>query len=76
MKRMAAAMKDVDYESKCEAWLKAGSEALETHLWNSAARSYFNFNEPETKTKSDYVFGYQLDGVPVALLSRITHLLN
>jgi uncharacterized protein (DUF608 family) len=62
MRRMAMAMDDAAYAAKCEAWLSAGGAALEAHLWNAPAKSYYNFNEPETKTTSEYVFGYQLDG--------------
>ena len=41
MRRMAAAMKDAPYVAKCDAWLSAGTEALEEHLWNEKAGSYF-----------------------------------
>ena len=41
MRRMAAAMKDAPYVAKCDAWLSAGTEALEKHLWNEKAGSYF-----------------------------------
>ena len=58
----AVVMEDEAYVTKCDRWLTAGTAALETHLWNADAKSYFNFNEPETKQVSDYVFGYQLDG--------------
>ena len=60
MKRMAEAMDDAEYIKKCDEWLEAGSEALEKHLW--AGTYYLNFNEPESNTKSDLIFGYQLDG--------------
>ena len=60
MRRMAAAMGDDAYHARCDAWLEAGAQALEEHLW--AGEYYLNFNEPETGQKSDLVFGYQLDG--------------
>ena len=60
MRRMADAMGDEDYRARCDAWLEAGAQALEEHLW--AGEYYLNFNEPETGQKSDLVFGYQLDG--------------
>ncbi len=64
MRRMAEAMGDKDYVAQCDAWLHAGAQALEQHLW--AGSYYLNFNEPETGNKSDLVFGYQLDGQWVA----------
>jgi uncharacterized protein (DUF608 family) len=60
MRRMSEKMGDKEYLKKCTDWLEAGSKALEEHLW--AGQYYLNFHEPETKTKSDLVFGYQLDG--------------
>ena len=60
MQRMAQAMGDQDYLQKCDRWLAAGQAAFEKYLW--AGRYYLNFYEPETSTRSDYIFGYQLDG--------------
>jgi len=60
MRRMAEAMGDVDYVTKCDQWLAAGSEVLEDKLWNG--RYYLNFNDPDNDLKSDLIFGYQLDG--------------
>ncbi len=60
MRRMAAAMGDAAYAAQCDAWLAAGAQALEEHLW--AGSYYLNFNEPESGQKSDLIFGYQLDG--------------
>jgi uncharacterized protein (DUF608 family) len=60
MRRMAEAMRDEAYRTKCDAWLAAGAQALEDHLW--VGDYYLNFNEPETQQKSDLIFGYQLDG--------------
>lgn len=64
MRRMAEAMGDSAYVATCDAWLHAGQAALEEHLW--AGSYYRNFNEPETGTVSDLIFGYQLDGEWVA----------
>jgi uncharacterized protein (DUF608 family) len=60
MRRLAEAMHDAGYMAQCDVWLRAGAEALEAQLWNGTY--YLNFNEPETGTKSELVFGYQLDG--------------
>lgn len=60
MRRMADVMGDEQYRAQCDAWLTAGAQALEEHLW--AGDYYLNFNEPETYQKSDLIFGYQLDG--------------
>ncbi|MBX3011712.1 MAG: hypothetical protein KF832_09390 [Caldilineaceae bacterium] len=60
MRRMADAVGDVAYREQCDAWLAAGAQALEDHLWTGDY--YLNFNEPESSQKSDLIFGYQLDG--------------
>ena len=60
MRDLAETVGDQDYLQKCDSWLKAGAKALEEYLW--AGKYYLNFYEPETNTKSDLVFGYQLDG--------------
>jgi len=60
MKRIAEAMGDAEYVEKCDQWLKAGAKVLEDVLWNGTY--YLNFYDPESDTKSDLIFGYQLDG--------------
>lgn len=60
MRRMAEAMGDTEYVAKCDELLNAGADVLENKLWNG--RYYLNFNDPESDTKSDLIFGYQLDG--------------
>jgi uncharacterized protein (DUF608 family) len=60
MKRMAQAMGDTEYAEQCDRWLEAGDKTLEEKLWNG--RYYLNFSDPETGTRSDLIFGYQLDG--------------
>lgn len=60
MERMARAMGDDGYARQCATWLEAGASALEEHLW--AGQCYRNFSEPETGSRSDLIFGYQLDG--------------
>ena len=42
-------------------WIKAGQEAMEKRLWDDRG-FYLNYSEPETKRRSNLVFGYQLDG--------------
>jgi uncharacterized protein (DUF608 family) len=64
MRRMAETMGDAEYVQKCDQWLKAGADVLENKLW--AGRYYLNFNDPENNTKSDLIFGYQLDGEWIA----------
>jgi uncharacterized protein (DUF608 family) len=69
MKRMAEAMKDKAYATKCDAWLEAGAKVLEERQWTDGqgGRGYYlNFDEPETGLKSDLIFGYQLDGQWIA----------
>jgi uncharacterized protein (DUF608 family) len=60
IKRMAESMGDTEYVAKCDQWLRAGDKVLEDVLWNG--RYYLNFSDPTTNTKSDLIFGYQLDG--------------
>ena len=60
LRRMGEKMQDQVYVEKCNAWLQAGAKALEEKLWSG--QFYLNFNEPETQTKSDLLFGYQLGG--------------
>jgi uncharacterized protein (DUF608 family) len=58
--KMAKQVGDDTFARQCKAWLKAGSESLETKMWNN--NSYLMSWEPETGTKSDLVFASQLDG--------------
>lgn len=60
MKRMAEAMGDSAYAERCDKWLAAGNQVLEDKLWNG--RYYLNFHDPESNSRSDLIFGYQLDG--------------
>jgi non-lysosomal glucosylceramidase len=60
MKRVAEAMDDSEYVEKCNQWLEAGAQALESKLWNG--KYYLNFFDPDEDKKSDLIFGYQLDG--------------
>jgi len=64
MKRMAETVGDAEFTAKCQRWFEAGAAAMEEHLW--VGNYYLNFHEPETGTKSDLVFGYQLDGQWIA----------
>lgn len=56
----AAKMGDQEYVNELDAMLKAGSAALEKHLWTGSY--YRTYNEPKTGEKSDLIFNYQLDG--------------
>ncbi|MHB9036388.1 MAG: GH116 family glycosyl-hydrolase [Armatimonadota bacterium] len=58
--KMAEATGDKDFADQCRAWLRAGMGAMERNLWNG--NYYLNYNEPDTNSKSDLVFAYQLDG--------------
>jgi uncharacterized protein (DUF608 family) len=58
--RMALAVRDTEFASRCRAWFDDGSRAMEERMWTGA--SYLNFFEPETGKKSDVVMAYQLDG--------------
>src|SRR5690606_22068974 len=64
MKRMALALNDEAYAQRCDQWLEAGAEKLQSALWNG--NYYLNYHEPETGEKSDFIFAYQLDGQWIA----------
>ena len=59
--RMARLVGDVEFERQCAAWIAAAAEAMEQRLWDERGY-YLNYLEPDTGRRSDYVFGYQLDG--------------
>ena len=63
--RMARLAGDTEFERQCAEWVRAGVEAMERRLWDDRGY-YLNYFEPETGRKSDYVFGYQLDGEWIA----------
>ena len=58
--RMAREAGDAPFAEQCAAWIRAGAEAMEAHLWTGAY--YLNYYEPDSGAKSEFVFGYQLDG--------------
>ena len=58
--RMAEHIQDKAFARQCAAWIREGSELLESKLW--AGKYYLAYYEPETNKKSDRVFACQLDG--------------
>ncbi len=58
--RFARLAGDAEFAKQCADWIKAGADTMEKKLW--AGHYYLNYWEPETASKSDLVFGYQLDG--------------
>jgi len=58
--RMARLAGDRPFAEQCAEWIAAGGQSMENKLW--AGSYYLNYWEPETESKSDLVFGYQLDG--------------
>jgi uncharacterized protein (DUF608 family) len=60
MRRWAEKMGDKEYVKKMDAYLQAGNEALEKHLWTGSY--YMEYNEPESGRKLDRIFTVQLDG--------------
>lgn len=62
--RMAEQVGDKEFIDQCRRWIAAGSDALETKLWDGS--HYLLCWEVETGRKSDLVFAYQLDGEWVA----------
>ena len=60
VQRMAHDVGDVEFAKQCAAWIEAAREAMEKRLWTGSY--YLNYWEPEKGRKSEFVFGYQLDG--------------
>jgi uncharacterized protein (DUF608 family) len=62
--RMAQQAGDADFAAQCDSWIQAGAAAMEQRLWTTGPQGgyYLNYFEPESGRKSDYVFGYQMDG--------------
>lgn len=58
--RMAKAVGDDPFARQCAEWIEAGARSMEEKLWTGGY--YLNYWEPESDSKSDLVFGYQLDG--------------
>lgn len=58
--RMAQEAGDEEFAAQCRAWIEAAQKAMEERLWTGSY--YLNYFEPETGRKSDFIFGYQLDG--------------
>lgn len=59
--RMAELAGDEEYAGQCREWITVAQEAMEDRLWDERGY-YLNFFEPDTGLKSDFIFGYQLDG--------------
>jgi len=59
--RMAKEVGDTEFARQCEDWIRAAADAAEKRLWDQRGY-YLNYLEPETGKKSEFVFGYQLDG--------------
>jgi len=58
--QMAREAGDESFARQCAEWVQQGAEAMEERLWTGSY--YLNYFDPESGLKSDYVFGYQLDG--------------
>jgi uncharacterized protein (DUF608 family) len=59
--RMAQRVGDRPFADQCAAWIKAGREAMEKRLWEKRGY-YLNYFDPDSGRKSEFVFGYQMDG--------------
>ncbi len=62
--RMAHQIGDKEFARQCREWIAAGSNSLETKLWNGT--NYLLSWEPETGKKSEVILSCQLDGEWVA----------
>ncbi|MGC8641439.1 MAG: GH116 family glycosyl hydrolase, partial [Isosphaeraceae bacterium] len=58
--RMATLAGDQAFSRQCARWIEAGARSMNEKLWTGSY--YLNYLEPETKSRSDLIFGYQLDG--------------
>jgi uncharacterized protein (DUF608 family) len=59
--RMARQVGDDEFASQCAEWVRLGAEAMEDRLWDDRGY-YWNYHDPIDGTKSEFVFGYQMDG--------------
>ena len=64
VRRMAEKMGDVDFVKQCDAWLDAGSKAMEEEMWTGT--HYLLYNEFQSGKKSDVVLSCLLDGEWIA----------
>jgi hypothetical protein len=62
---------DAAFEAKCRGWIDARKRSLESKCWLGS--HYLTFWEPESGKRSDWVFGYQLDGEWVARFHGLPH---
>ena len=56
--KMAEQVGDQEFAQQCRDWIEAGTSSMENKMWNGSY--YLNYWEPESGTKSDLVFGYQI----------------
>ena len=59
--RLAREVGDTAFAEQCAEWTRLAVPVLEQRLWDERGY-YVNFLEPTSRTKSEFVFGYQLDG--------------
>lgn len=58
--RMARLAGDDKFARQCAEWIDAGAKSMNEKLWTGDY--YLNYLEPETNSRSNLIFGYQLDG--------------
>jgi uncharacterized protein (DUF608 family) len=58
--RLARLAGDEAFARQCAQWIEAGAKSMNEKLWTGSY--YLNYLEPESGSRSDLVFGYQLDG--------------
>jgi len=63
--RLARKVGDDAFAAQCAAWITAAAEAMEKRLWDKRGY-YLNYLDPYEGLKSEFVFGYQLDGEWIA----------
>jgi uncharacterized protein (DUF608 family) len=59
--RMARQVGDEAFANQCASWVEEGAKAMEDRLWDDRGY-YWNFHDPVEGKKSEFVFGYQMDG--------------
>ena len=85
VERLAREVGDIEFEKRCADWIADGQKSMEEKLWTDNGNYYLNFYNEKTGNKSDYIFGYQLDGEWIARFhgldsvfdpERVTKVLN
>ncbi|MFX0102322.1 MAG: GH116 family glycosyl hydrolase, partial [Candidatus Hodarchaeota archaeon] len=72
--KLAGLVNDPDFSKQCQSWFETGKEILDNEAWEG--ENYYLYVNPETGTKNDVVFSYQLDGEWIAKIHGVAPVLD